>query len=72
MGYAACRVLDAVDLGDATLFVASIVDEQRLADEAPATWAEAQRAAGDEFMSRYQQKFASDREWSLAHMRWTS
>ena len=70
VGFAACRVLDTLDLGDATIFVGAVSQDEPLTDAEPVTWTEAQETLSDEVMESYRQKLAGDRRWSLERMRW--
>jgi hypothetical protein len=65
-----CRVIDTLDLGDATAFLCAVVDE--LGNEAiePITWEEAKRLASPEFIRRYTAQFRRDGEVARRNMRW--
>lgn len=69
VGYLACQVIDRLDLGDATLFVAGVAADVRLSGEEPITWAEAQKLLSDDVLRRYRAHFAADVDWARPRMR---
>jgi hypothetical protein len=66
----ACDAIDSYDLGDAVAFLVA-VREQRAPDErAPLTWQQARVTLGDDFMQRWAEKSARERDAARASMRW--
>ena len=64
-----CETLDAFDLGDATAFLVA-VRERRAGGAGPLTWAAAREVVGDDFLGRWAEKSAREREAARAVMRW--
>jgi flavin reductase (DIM6/NTAB) family NADH-FMN oxidoreductase RutF len=70
VGYAECRVLTSLELGDATAFVVAPDDERQISAGPPITWAEASELLGNEFQEQYQAKFEADQREASAAMLW--
>lgn len=69
-GWADCRVIDAIDLGDATAYVCGVAEEGRFSLQEPMTWAEAQRMVDSSFLDRYEQQFQRNAAEARRSMRW--
>ena len=70
VGYLACEVIDAVDLGDSTAFLSAVRSREQLSDAPPMSWAEARERLGDEFMRRWQEKSRREQEIAREVMAW--
>lgn len=70
VGYLACEVIDAFDLGDSTAFLSAVRSRDQLSDAAPMSWAEAGRRVGDEFMRHWQEKSRREQELAREVMTW--
>lgn len=74
VGYLACEVLDAADLGDATAYLVAVRERASLGDEGeprePMRWAAARERLGAPFLDRWAEKSAREREAARASMRW--
>ena len=74
VGYLACEVLDAADLGDATAYLVAVRERASLGDAAaagaPMRWASARQRLGAPFLDRWAQKSAREQEAARAAMRW--
>ena len=64
-----CETLDAFDLGDATAFLVA-VRERRAGGAGPLSWAAARERVGEDFLRRWAEKSAREREAARAVMRW--
>lgn len=65
-----CDVLEHHDLGDATSFLVAVRDLRALAGGEPMGWQQAKSLVGEEFMRRWAQKSAVEREAALRTMTW--
>jgi flavin reductase (DIM6/NTAB) family NADH-FMN oxidoreductase RutF len=70
VGYAECRVLTSLELGDATAFVVAPDDERQISNDSPITWAEAAELLGSQFREQYRAKFEADQREASAAMLW--
>ena len=70
VGYLACEVIDAFDLGDSTAFLSAVCSREQLSDAPPMSWAEARGRVGDEFMRRWQEKSRREQEIAREVMAW--
>ena len=74
VGYLACEVLDAADLGDATAYLVAVRERASLSDgpepRAPMRWATAREQLGAPFLDRWAEKSAREQEAAHASMRW--
>ncbi len=68
MGYLECRVVNAMDGGDMTCFLADVVAGSANADVAPVTWREARALIPDEWNDAWNEKIASEIEISRGRM----
>lgn len=65
-----CEVLTAHDLGDATSFLVAVRGLEALAGGDPLGWQEAKGVVGEEFLARWAEKSAREREVAFATMTW--
>lgn len=70
LGWLECEVIEFLDLGDATAFLAAVMDGEALRDGSPLVWSEARRTLPKAWLEQWQQKIAVDIERSLISMRW--
>lgn len=70
IGVSACRVLDAMDMGDSTAFLVAVESEQRLRAEEPVTWKRAQELLSESVMASYERKFDEDAHRARQTMKW--
>jgi flavin reductase (DIM6/NTAB) family NADH-FMN oxidoreductase RutF len=70
LGWLDCRVIDAFDLGDATAYLAAVVEEQALRWGTPMVWSQVRRSLPQAWLDEWDTKIARDIERSLASMRW--
>lgn len=59
-GYLDCRVINAMDGGDMTCFLAEVLDGKTLAQGDPLWWRDARRQLPPEWMSRWEQQQSSE------------
>ena len=67
-GYLDCRVVNAMDGGDMTCFLADVLDGKTLADGEPLWWRDARRRLPSEWTARWEQKQSSEIETSRTTM----
>ena len=67
-GYLDCRVVNAMDGGDMTCFLADVLDGKTLADGEPLWWRDARRQLPPEWTARWEQKQSLEIETSRATM----
>ncbi|NQW23154.1 MAG: flavin reductase family protein [SAR202 cluster bacterium] len=67
-GYLDCRVINAMDGGDMTCFLADVLDGKTLAKGNPLWWRDARRKLPTEWMTRWDQKQSTEVETSRATM----
>lgn len=70
VGVSACRVLDAMDMGDSTAFLVAVESEQRLRADDPLTWQRAQELLSESVMASYERKFEEDACRARQTMKW--
>ncbi len=78
VGYLACEVLDAADLGDATSYLVAVRERASLDDSRgegrtprePMRWAAARERLGAPFLDDWAEKSAREREAARGSMRW--
>ncbi len=74
VGYLACEVLDASDLGDATAYLVAVRERASLGAggerRAPMRWADARELLGAPFLDRWAEKSAREQRAARASMRW--
>jgi flavin reductase (DIM6/NTAB) family NADH-FMN oxidoreductase RutF len=69
-GLLECEVVEAYDLGDALAFLVAVREQRALEAHAPLTWQHARTLLGDDFMRRWAEKTARERDAALAAMHW--
>ena len=75
-GYLDCRVINAMDGGDMTCFLADVVDGKTLSEGEPLWWRDARRKLPPELLERWEQKQSSEIATSrntmdnIAHTPW--
>ena len=67
-GYLDCRVINAMDGGDMTCFLADVVDGKTLSEGQPLWWREARRKLPPEWLARWESKQSSEIATSRATM----
>ena len=67
-GYLDCRVINAMDGGDMTCFLADVLDGKTLAQGDPLWWRDARRQLPPEWMARWNEKQSSETATSRATM----
>jgi len=65
-----CEVLATSDLGDATSFLVALRERRSLAGGEPLGWQDAKQIVGDDFLRRWAQKSAVEREAAIRTMVW--
>jgi len=75
VGYLACEVLEASDLGDATAYIVAVRERASLGDEGeprePMRWAVARERLGAPLLDRWAEKSTREREAARASMHWS-
>ena len=59
-GYMDCRVINAMDGGDMTCFLAEVLDGKTLSEGEPLWWRDARRKLPPEWLERWEQKQSSE------------
>ena len=59
-GYLDCRVINAMDGGDMTCFLAEVLDGKTLSQDGPLWWRDARRCLPTEWLARWEQKQSSE------------
>jgi len=59
-GYLDCRVINAMDGGDMTCFLAEVLDGKTLTDDEPLWWRDARRELPQEWLGRWETKQSSE------------
>ena len=59
-GYLDCRIINAMDGGDMTCFLADVIDGKTLAEGGPLWWRDARRQLPPEWTARWEQKQSSE------------
>jgi len=67
-GYLDCRVINAMDGGDMTCFLAEVLDGETLAEGEPLWWRDARRQLSPEVTARWEAKQSSEIKTSRATM----
>ena len=67
-GYLDCRVINAMDGGDMTCFLADVIDGKTLSEGQPLWWREARRELPPEWLARWESKQSSEIATSRATM----
>jgi flavin reductase (DIM6/NTAB) family NADH-FMN oxidoreductase RutF len=67
-GYLDCRVVNAMDAGDMTCFLAEVISGKTLAEGEPLWWRDARRELPQEWLERWESKQSSEVETSRANM----
>ncbi|MCH8893848.1 MAG: flavin reductase family protein, partial [Chloroflexi bacterium] len=67
-GYLDCRVINAMDGGDMTCFLAEVVDGKTLSQGEPLWWRDARRKLPPEWLERWENKQSSEIATSRATM----
>jgi len=70
LGWAQCQVMDALDLGDATCFLAAVTARARLREGEPLWWFRVRPTLPPEWLARWEAKLARNIEASLQLMHW--
>ena len=60
IGWLSCRVVNSMDGGDMTVFLAVVDEAERLSDSAPAPWSEVRPLLSDEWVAEYGRKLSQD------------
>lgn len=68
-GWLRARVIERYDLGDATAFLAGVVETGEGSGR-PLQWQAAQQVVGEAFLARWAEKSARDRAEAARRMRW--
>lgn len=68
-GYLDCRVINAMDGGDMTCFLAEVLDGNTVSDGEPLWWREARRRLPPEWMAKWNRKISGEVEISRQLMR---
>jgi flavin reductase (DIM6/NTAB) family NADH-FMN oxidoreductase RutF len=67
-GYLDCRVVNAMDAGDMTCFLAEVLDGDTVSDSEPLWWREARRRLPPEWMEEWERKISAEIEISMQQM----
>ena len=67
-GWLDCRVVNAMDGGDMTCFLAEVVDGLTISDARPLIWREARQLMPEEWMRAYSEKQSGEVDFSRGHM----
>ena len=67
-GYLDCRVINAMDGGDMTCFLADVIDGKTLSEGEPMWWRDARRKLPPEWLERWESKQSSEIATSLTTM----
>ena len=67
-GFLDCRVINAMDAGDMTCFLAEVIDGNTMAEGDPLWWRDARRQLPPEWLERWETKQTSEVETSRATM----
>jgi len=67
-GYLDCRVINAMDGGDMTCFLADVLDGKTIAEGQPLWWRDARRKMPPEWLERWEKKQSSEIATSRATM----
>lgn len=70
LGWAECEVIDRLDLGDATCFLAAVTATGRVAEGEPLWWSALRPTLPEDWLARWEGKIAGDIERSRREMRW--
>ena len=68
MGFLECRVINAMDGGDMTCFLADVVSGEAFADKAPVPWREARQLIPQEWNDAWEAKIRAEIEISRSRM----
>ena len=60
IGWLSCRVVNSMDGGDMTVFLAVVEEAERLSDASPAAWSEVRPLLSDEWVAEYGRKLSHD------------
>ena len=75
-GYLDCRVINAMDGGDMTCFLADVLDGKTIAEGEPLWWRDARREMPQEWLERWEEKQSSEiaisrtRMGNISHIPW--
>ena len=75
-GYLDCRVINAMDGGDMTCFLADVLDGKTIAEGEPLWWRDARREMPQEWLERWEEKQSSEiaisrtRMGKISHIPW--
>ena len=75
-GYLDCRVINAMDGGDMTCFLADVLDGKTIAEGEPLWWRDARREMPREWLERWEEKQSSEiaisrtRMGKISHIPW--
>ena len=67
-GFLDCRVVNAMDAGDSTCFLAEVLDGQTLNTDGPLWWRDARRQLPASFMEEWDRKIGKEIEDSITRM----
>ncbi len=70
LGWLDCQVIDTHDLGDATAFLAAVVEARNLRFGRPMIWSEVRRSLPAGWTEQWDRKLADNMAASLPVMRW--
>jgi flavin reductase (DIM6/NTAB) family NADH-FMN oxidoreductase RutF len=72
VGLLTCEVIESYDLGDSLGFLVAVREQRALDARVPLSWQHARTLLGSDFMQRWADKSAREREAALASMHWRS
>jgi flavin reductase (DIM6/NTAB) family NADH-FMN oxidoreductase RutF len=72
VGMLACEVIESYDLGDLFAFLVAVREQRAFDTGAPLTWQHARTLLGADFMQRWADKSARERDAAFASMHWCS
>lgn len=70
LGWLECEVLASYDFGDATAFLAAVVETRRFRPGAPLVWSQARRELPESWLAEWERKIGADIERSRRSMSW--
>lgn len=68
-GYLDCRVVNAMDGGDMTCFLAEVLDGDTVSDAEPLWWRQARRELPPEWLEQWNRQIAAEIEFSTEQMK---
>ena len=70
LGWLDCQVIDSHDLGDATAFLAAVVESRNLRFGRPLVWSDARKKLPIDWAEEWERKLADNIAHSVETMRW--